>query len=101
MGRLTRRKEDGTAYVLLYSDPSRTADVLHERAKKEIEVIQRLAHYEDMQEAGRLIEVIRCKDCDHYNTYGCSKGAGWCEVNEMGRFDNGYCHLAKLKELEG
>lgn len=43
--RLTRRKEDGTAYVQLYSDPDRITDVIKERARKEVEVIEKLAHY--------------------------------------------------------
>ena len=56
MNRLTRRKEDGTAYVQLYSDPDRITDVIKERARKEVEVIGRLAHYEDLEEQGRLLE---------------------------------------------
>lgn len=31
--------------------------------KWEEEVWSKLAHYEDMEESGRLIEVVRCKDC--------------------------------------
>lgn len=50
MGRLTRRNEKGEAYVQLYSDPDRVADVIAERAKKEKEVIERLAEYEDLEE---------------------------------------------------
>jgi hypothetical protein len=28
--------------------------------------------------------VVRCKDCKHYNTIGCSKGFGWCENIDRG-----------------
>lgn len=57
MKRLTRRKEDGTAFVQLYSDPDRPTDVIAETARKEREVIERLAHYEDLEEQGRLVEL--------------------------------------------
>ena len=55
--RLTHRNEKGEAYVQLYADPDRVADVIVEQAKKEKEVIERLAHYEDLEEQGRLIEL--------------------------------------------
>lgn len=55
--RLTQRNEKGEAYVQLYSDPDRVTDVIVERAKKEKEVIERLAHYEDLEEEGRLIKL--------------------------------------------
>ena len=63
MKRLTRRKEDGTAYVQLYSDPDRITDVIKERARKEVEVIERLAYYEDLDEDGRLVELL-CAEGD-------------------------------------
>lgn len=52
--RLTQRNEKGEAYVQLYSDPDRVADVIVEQSKKEKEVIERLAYYEDLEENGRL-----------------------------------------------
>lgn len=55
--RLTQRNEKGEAYVQLYSDPDRVTDVIVEQAKKEKEVIERLAHYEDLEEQGKLIEL--------------------------------------------
>ena len=39
--------------------------------------------------------VVRCKDCKHYNTIGCSKGFGWCEKIERGISDNFYCANGK------
>lgn len=55
--RLTQRNEKGEAYVQLYSDPDRVTDVIIERSKKEKEVIERLAHYEDLESQGKLIEL--------------------------------------------
>lgn len=37
------------------------------------------------------VPVVRCKDCKHYNTIGCSKGFGWCENMDMGVSDDFYC----------
>lgn len=57
MGRLTRRNKKGEAYVQLYSDPDRVTDVIVERAKKEKEVIERLARYEDLEETKKILFV--------------------------------------------
>ncbi len=49
------------------------------------------------------VPVVRCKDCKHYNTIGCSKGFGWCENIDRGTSDNFYCanskRLNKNKDL--
>ena len=55
--RLTQRNEKGEAYGQLYADPDRVAEVIVEQAKKEKEVIERLAYYEDLEEQGKLIEL--------------------------------------------
>jgi hypothetical protein len=41
------------------------------------------------------VPVVRCKDCKHYNTIGCSKGFGWCENMDRGVSDNFYCANGK------
>jgi len=41
------------------------------------------------------VPVVRCKDCKHYNTIGCSKGFGWCENMDRGTSDNFYCANGK------
>ena len=66
-----------------------------------IECVQKLGRYEDLEEQGRLVEVIRCSECEHYDTVGCADGCGWCDYWDIGRFTNGYCDKAKLKEMEG
>ena len=60
MSRLTHRNENGEARVWLYSDPKNMARVLDEQSRKEVEVLEKLAHYEDLEEAGRLI-TLPCK----------------------------------------
>ena len=57
MGRLTSRKENGEAYVQLYADPAYPARVVREQLEKEKKVIEKLAHYEDIEEQDRLIEL--------------------------------------------
>jgi Lar family restriction alleviation protein len=43
--------------------------------------------------------IVRCKDCKHYNTIGCSKGFGWCENIDRGTSDNFYCaNGAKMED---
>ena len=38
--------------------------------------------------------VVRCKDCKHYDTIGCSKGFGWCENMDRGTSDKiGRAHV--------
>ena len=54
---LTYRNEKGDAYVQLYSEPNKATGTVAERAKKERAVIERLAHYEDLEAQGRLIEL--------------------------------------------
>ena len=44
--------------------------------------------------------VVRCKDCKHYNTIGCSKGFGWCENIDRGTSDNFYCANGKQLNKE-
>ena len=37
------------------------------------------------------VEVVRCKDCKHYDKYGCAEGFGWCGLFDYGMMDNDYC----------
>ena len=46
------------------------------------------------------VSVVRCKDCKHYNTIGCSKGFGWCENIDRGTSDNFYCANGKQLNKE-
>ena len=103
MGRLTRR--------IIKKFPNHTTEAIElnsEWGKMDIhaneefyDIAEKLAHYEDMEEQSRLIEVVRCKECEYYDTSNCGEGAGWCKALNAGRFDDWYCSSAKLKELEG
>jgi hypothetical protein len=46
------------------------------------------------------VPVVRCKDCKHYNTIGCSKGFGWCENMDRRTSDNFYCANGKQLNKE-
>ena len=42
----------------------------------------------------------RCAECKEYDTENCSDGCGWCQVWDIGRFDDGFCDKFKSKERE-
>lgn len=44
--------------------------------------------------------VGRCGECKEYDTENCSDGCGWCQVWDIGRFDDGFCDKFKSKERE-
>jgi hypothetical protein len=46
------------------------------------------------------VPVVRCKDCKHYDTIGCSKGIGWCKKMDIGTSDNFYCANGKQLNKE-
>ena len=47
-----------------------------------------------------VVEVVRCEDCRHYNTSGCSDGFGWCESMNNGTHDERYCSEGERKDNE-
>lgn len=96
MSRLTRRAEVDGVKAVWYGD--REVFLEGETGYAEAD---KLAHYEDLEEQGRLIEIVKCRDCEHYNTDGCSEGCGWCEKLNIGSFDDAYCDKASLAELKG
>lgn len=59
MGRLTKWV-NGEVWYYTKDDhfPAREMD-----GYESLIAMNKLAHYEDMKEAGRLMEVVRCKDC--------------------------------------
>jgi hypothetical protein len=46
------------------------------------------------------VPVVRCKECEHYNTTGCSVGFGWCESMDRGASDDFYCANGVKMESE-
>ena len=65
------------------------------------EAFVKLAHYEDLEEQGRLVKIIRCKDCIRHGDEHI--GAGWCYEHEHLTNDDDYCSYAvgRLAEMEG
>ena len=50
---------------------------------------------------GDVVEVVRCKDCKHYNSQNsyCEGIGNWfCLMNEWS--DNGFCYKGERKETE-
>lgn len=62
-------------------------------------VIEKLAHYEDLEEQGRLVEVVTCKECKYYkkDTSNINNPCGYCEIIPAVRYENEYCSLAEAK----
>lgn len=46
------------------------------------------------------VPVVRCKECEDYNTTGCSKGFGWCESMDRGVSDDFYCANGARREAQ-
>ncbi len=98
MSRLTKR-ENGKLYYrqgenYAWSKPINKGNVKYPTLSK-------LAHYEDLEEQGKLAEVIRCKDCIRHGDEHI--GAGWCDEHERLTDDDDYCSYAvgRLSEMEG
>ena len=63
---------------------------------------QQVRNIEQMMKDGRLVEVIRCKDCIRYGDEYVV-GAGWCDEHEHLTNDDDYCSYAvgRLAEMDG
>ena len=88
MGRLTDRDKHGRG---IWVEDSSCSYHFFDKNGDMYSVMNKLAHYEDLEEQGRLIEIIRCKDCRHEQ---------YCRQAQYLGAD-GYCSKAELKELEG
>ena len=42
-------------------------------------------------------ELVRCRNCRHYNTACCSEGCGWCEKHNVGTWDEWFCADGEAK----
>ena len=47
-----------------------------------------------------VVEVVYCKDCDHYKTDSFGDGYGWCKYFERGEWDTHFCSYANRKSGE-
>ena len=54
---------------------------------------------QDINEAPTVdaVEVVRCKDCEWYNTNNCGDGFGWCEHFNAGMMNGHYCYFGRIK----
>jgi hypothetical protein len=94
------RNEDDKIYIhvsdLAGEAIRQHAKILHDmrRANEEAQELTKA------KAEGRLVEVVRCGKCRHYNTTGCSDGCGWCENMDRGVFDEHYCSRGERREKE-
>lgn len=42
-----------------------------------------------------VVEVVRCKECVHYNTSSCADGFGWCNWYDNGQISNNFCSFGE------
>ena len=61
------------------------------------EASMRFASYMAMKKEGRLIEVVRCKDCIRHENSSIEEGYGWCDEHERITGDDDYCSYAISK----
>lgn len=43
-------------------------------------------------------EIVRCRNCRHYNTECCADGYGWCHRRDFGTNDDWFCADGEKKE---
>lgn len=89
MGRLTKAELTTAIDILIHPQSGDESDIFGAHVTS-IEAMKELKAYKDIEEQGRLIEVIRCKDCAMEST---------C-VHTQYQGEDGYCSMAELKELE-
>lgn len=53
--------------------------------------------FEIVEPAADVVEVVRCKDCKHYNTSCCTDGFGWCENFNNGAEDKHFCSYGERR----
>lgn len=51
--------------------------------------------------AADVVEVVRCKKCEHYNTSCCADGFGWCEKHNRGEMDDHFCSHGERRSDNG
>ena len=45
-----------------------------------------------------VVEVVRCNDCNAYNTSGYAEGGGWCYYHHSVMETDGYCSCGKERQ---
>ena len=99
MGRLTIRTESGAALKL--DNPQNEAEARKQLHDKYLIAIDKLAHYEDLEEQGRLIDgdKLIMSIADWQMTL--SPANNEADVFEYNVLESVIEHIAELKELEG
>lgn len=91
MERLTHRDENGKSFIQICCDPEKPADVARQQTMTLKAVIDKLAHFEDMQDEGRLVEL----PCALGTTVWTTKW--WDDVTETVKVDGKKFHRRVMK----
>jgi len=65
------------------------------------EAKEKLARYEDLEEQGILVYVVRCKDCRHAEPSGRYGRIFWCNEYRTLVTESNFCKLGVLEEKNG
>ena len=99
MDRLTHRRLSDNAVC-----PNCTQEDVENRWGYIIQAIaDKLCDYEDAEERGELVRVVRCKDCKHCVTktiQGIFKVGNWCDAFNFSTQPEHYCALAEAALAE-
>lgn len=47
--------------------------------------------------AADVVAVVRCKDCQYYDTACCVEGLGWCDFIDSGTADENFCSYGERR----
>lgn len=75
------------------------AELAHETAKGRMYATQELVELVKKIESGQLVEVVRCKDCKHWEEI--KHGVGWCcatTPSHVWTKDDEYCKRGEREE---
>nr|DAG08856.1 MAG TPA: hypothetical protein [Caudoviricetes sp.] len=85
------------------TEPCPMADMAHEAAKGRMYATKEFIALQKKIESGQLVEVVRCKDCKHKDTWTESKIRDWfwCGVSGLQVVeDMDFCSYGERKENE-
>ena len=66
------------------------------------ECLKKLQEYENAEEDGRLVEVVRCGECKMFERREERPEFGFCKLYPLGlsRHETGFCNFGERKENE-
>lgn len=76
--------------LMLAKAETETLKRAYERLEREIADMRK--------QLDRMVEVVRCRECEYYNEDCMSPHSGWCECLERGEYNEHFCSYGKRVE---